>query len=158
VGIPGKGFEFGKKICSIYLVRIFDEASLKAHGNNSGCDFKSNGKTYSIRASCLTKDGRSWSCAFGRSTADSFLFFGFRDLTKLNLEFCLDIPADKFRNLNRITINDDGGYHLKGYNEFSIDLEKLQKMQDVMAAIESKDIEKIKEHFPKLYDGYHSLY
>lgn len=146
--IPG-GLELSE-ICRRYLVEIFDPSSKYAQGNNSGYDFSGNGKTYSVRSHCLSKNDRSWTFRFGKSKADSILFFAFKDLKKPTLEFCLDLPREKFRDRRGITIQDDG-YHLKGYSEFWIDQESLQKMRDFMAAVENRDGSKVEELLPTTY-------
>ena len=138
-------------ICGYYLTRVFDPSLEFSYGNKSGYDFKSNGKTYSIRFSCLAKDNTSWHFLFGQSKAKSILFFGFRDKVKPKLEFCLDLPMEKFRDRNRINIPDDE-YCIKGYKEFGIDPEKLRKMQEVLTAIENRDGSKMEEIFPNLYN------
>ena len=142
------------EICKSYLVEIFDPSRIPAQGNNSGFDFKIKEKTYSVRYHCLSKTERSWTFGFGKSKADSFLFFGFRDPVKPTLEFCLDLPREKFRDSKGITIQDDG-YHLKGYSEFWIDQESLQKMRDLMSAIENRDGSKVEELLPTIYKCHH---
>lgn len=138
-----------RRICD-YLVEIFDASRKFVRGNNSGYDFKINEKTYSVRFHCLSKTDRSWTFKFGRSKAEHILFFGFRDPAKPILEFCLDLPREKFRDRKGITIQDDG-YHLKGYSEFWIDQDNLQKMRDLMSAIENQDESKVEELLPTTY-------
>jgi hypothetical protein len=149
-GVPGSRDYLREHICTVYLARIFDQDLEFVHGYGIGFDFKSNEKRYSVRASCLTEKAPGWSCNFGNSRADFILFFGFRDVVNPKLEFCLEIPLDKFRNRTKINISDDG-YHLKGFKEFWIDPEKLKKMQDVMVAINDRDGQKIEEYFPGRY-------
>ncbi len=143
--------DFVKKISKHFLVDMFDPSWEPVHGNNLGYEFKSNGKTYSLRSRCLGINNKSWTCAFGNSNADNILFFGFRDLAKPNLEFCLDIPREKFRDRNKINISNDGGYHIKGYLEFWIDSDKFQKMLDFMTVVYDQDVSKVEEFFPRYY-------
>jgi hypothetical protein len=151
--LSAKGSPYVKRICETFLTEMFDPSLKWASGNNSGYDFTSNGKTYSIRYSCLARDSKAWKCSFGRSIADSIMFFGFRDLANPTFEFCLDFPREKFRNRTHITINDDG-YSIEGYSlHFAIDPEKLQKMLEVIAAIDDKDESRMIEFFPRLYLG-----
>lgn len=139
---------FKNEICGFYLTKIFDPSG--THLSN-GRDFRSNEKTYAVRSYCLTEDGKSWQCNFGNSTDDFILFFGFRNRVQPKLEFCLEIPMEKFGNRDKIRILDDGGYHIKGYHEFCIDNEKFKKMQEFLDAIEKKDGSKIEELLQDYY-------
>jgi hypothetical protein len=136
-------------ICEVYLVRVFDETARYVgrygQGFNFICD---NGATFAIRASCLAPTNRSWVCNFGNTEADFILFFGFRDRENPSLEFCLILPLSRFRDRDKITIQDDG-YHIKGYREFWISDEKLAEMQTVMDAIRRQDSEVLERYLPR---------
>jgi hypothetical protein len=136
-------------ICEVYLVRAFDETVRYIRGYGRGFNFISdNGVTFAVRASCLTPTSKSWVCNFGNTDADFILFFGFKDRENPNLEFCLVIQRDRFRDRDRITILDDG-YHIKGYQEFWVDGEIFAKMQEVMNAIRSQDSTKLERYEPQ---------
>lgn len=143
--------DFVRKISRHFLVDLFNPSWESVRGNNRGFDFTSHGKTYSVRSSCLSRNIKSWTCSFFNSKADDLLFFGFRNLEKPALEFCLDIPRNRFRDRNKITISDDGGYHIQGYQEFRIDSDRYQKMLDFMTVVYDQDVPKIGEFFPRYY-------
>ena len=137
-------------ICEVYLVRAFDETIRYIRGYRQGYNLLcSDGRTFAVRASCLTPSSRSWVCNFGNTDADFILFFGFRDRENPSLEFCLAVPLEQFRDRTRITIIDDG-YHIKGYKEFWVNDDKFARMQEVMDAIQNQDSSILERYQPHL--------
>ena len=135
-------------ICSGYLAKLFCPSQKYAWPSNIGFDFTRNedNRSFSVKYSCLAKGMNAWSIDIQRVRADSILYFGFRDKVRPMLEFCLDIPAEKFKDRNRISISDDD-YHIKGYKEFWIDSDTFSKMQEVMNAINDQDSAKLEKYF-----------
>jgi hypothetical protein len=143
---PAQGsINYWRRICRDYLVRIFDPSAVFSKNVRDSYNFKSSKKWYSIRASCMTPSTKAWLCNFGRRDTESVLFFGFTELEKPRLEFCFDIPLDKFKDRTQIRISDDGGYHVKGYQEFSVNSEKLKEMQEFIAIVNDRDAAKFDE-------------
>jgi hypothetical protein len=127
-------------VCSVYLAKLFCPSPKYPPGNNYGYDFirESDNRSFSVKYICLAKGMNVWSIDIRNVRADSILHFGFRDKIRPLLEFCLDIPVEKFKDRNRISIWDDG-YHIKGYKEFWLDADTFSKMQEVMNGINDQD-------------------
>jgi hypothetical protein len=99
----------------------------------------------------LTANNKSWTAKLEPTAADYILFFGFRSVGKIggDLEFCLKLPmAGDFKDKNKITIPDDPVV-LRGYAQYSVEPEILEKMKEVMNAINNHDSSNLVEYLPE---------
>ena len=147
------------EIIERYLVNVFDPDDVRfVQGYGKGYDFVlhddewgSYEPKYAIRVSRLTDGNRYWTAKLEPTAAEYILFFGFRSVNKRwgDLEFCLRLPMkEDFKDRNKITIPDDT-IVLQGYARYSVDSQTLEKMKDVINAINNHDSKRLEEYLPE---------